>query len=82
MTLPNSQERLNEEIRRRERVIRIFPNRAAAVRLLGALLIEWDEQWATGKRYLDMDLYLQWKQHHDHPSTPSPEEKEVPMQVA
>jgi len=78
----NSQERLNEEIRRRERVIRIFPNRAAAVRLLGALLMEWDEQWATGKRYLDMDLYLQWKQQQHHPSTTPPEEKEMPMQVA
>jgi len=62
----NAQERLNEELRRRERVIRIFPNRASALRLLGALLLEWDEQWATGKRYLTMDLYWQWKQQQHH----------------
>ena len=34
----NSQERLNEEVRRRERVIRIFPNEDSAIRLIGALL--------------------------------------------
>jgi transposase-like protein len=33
-------ERLNEEVRRRERVIRIFPNRESLMRLLGALLME------------------------------------------
>ncbi len=78
----NSQERLNEEIRRRERVIRIFPNRPAAVRLLGALLMEWDEQWATGKRYLDMDLYFQTKQQQQHALTLETAGKEVPAQVA
>jgi transposase-like protein len=36
----NMQERLNEEIRRRERVVRVFPNEASAVRLIGALLAE------------------------------------------
>jgi len=36
----NMQERLNEEIRRRERVIRIFPNDASALRLIGAFLAE------------------------------------------
>jgi putative transposase len=39
----NCVERLNEEIRRRERVIRIFPNDDSAIRLLGAALIERDE---------------------------------------
>ena len=58
----NGQERLNEEIRRRERVIRIFPNRESAIRLLGAVLMEHDEQWSTGKRYLDMTTYWQWRQ--------------------
>lgn len=57
----NGQERLHEEIRRRERVIRIFPNRESAMRLLGALLMEQDEVWSTGKRYLDMTAYWQWR---------------------
>ena len=48
----NGMERLNEEIRRRERVIRIFPNRESAVRLIGALLMEIDEKWTSGHRYL------------------------------
>jgi putative transposase len=57
----NGQERLNEEVRRHERVIRIFPNRASVVRLVGALLLEQDEQWSTGKRYLDMaSSYWHW----------------------
>ena len=58
----NSVERLNEEIRRRERVIRIFPNRESVIRLIGALLMEQDEKWATGKKYLDMTEYLEWRE--------------------
>mgnify|MGYP001772979482 CR=1 FL=1 len=56
----NSVERLNEEIRRRERVIRIFPNRESALRLLGALLMEIDEGWSSHRKYLDMDGYASW----------------------
>lgn len=58
----NTVERLNQEIRRRERVIRIFPNKASAMRLVGALLLEKDEDWGTGRRYLDMGAYLEWKE--------------------
>ena len=58
----NGMERLNEEIRRRERVIRIFPNRASAERLLGALLMEQDEAWSTGRVYLEMAEYGQWRE--------------------
>jgi len=56
----NGLERLNEEIRRRERVIRIFPNRESAIRLIGALLMEIDEKWGSGKRYFDMAEYFEW----------------------
>ncbi|MBT9282739.1 MAG: transposase [Hydrogenibacillus schlegelii] len=57
----NGVERLNEEIRRRERVIRIFPNRESAIRLLGAFLMEIDEEWTTGRKYLNMDEDEAWK---------------------
>ena len=55
----NMQERLNEEIRRRERVIRIFPNDESALRLIGALLAEYNENWQE-RRYLDMDEFAEW----------------------
>ena len=57
----NSVERLNAEIRRRERVIRIFPNRDSVVRLMGALLMEVDEKWSSGRKYLDMSEYHAWR---------------------
>ena len=53
----NGLERLNEEIRRRDRVIRIYPNGESAIRLIGALLVEQDERWSTGKKYMDMQEY-------------------------
>lgn len=53
----NSIERLNEELRRRERVIRIFPNEASIERLIGSLLIEQHERWISGKAYFNMDAY-------------------------
>ncbi len=55
----NMQERLNEEVRRRERVIRIFPNDESAWRLIGALLAEQNEQWQS-RRYLNMDEFNDW----------------------
>jgi len=55
----NSIERLNQEIRRRERVIRIFPNEDSLIRLIGAMLMEQDEKWTTGKKYLDMEEYYE-----------------------
>lgn len=57
----NLAERMNEEIRRRQRVIRIFPNEMSAHRLIGALLNEFYEEWQEGIRYLDMAEYWDWK---------------------
>lgn len=50
----NGLERLNQEIKRRTRVVRIFPNREACLRLVSALAVEHSEEWLTGRRYLDM----------------------------
>ena len=58
----NCLERLNEEIRRRTRVIRIFPHKQSCIRLTTALCIEKDEEWTTGKMYLNMSLL---EKNHD-----------------
>jgi len=50
----NGLERLNQEIRRRSRVVRIFPNERSCLRLVTALAVEQSEEWITGRRYLDM----------------------------
>lgn len=51
----NSLERFNQELKRRTRVVRIFPNREACLRLVSALAVEQSEEWLTGRRYLDME---------------------------
>lgn len=51
----NGNERVNQELLRRSRVVRIFPNPASALRLASALLKEWHEDWVTGRRYLRME---------------------------
>jgi putative transposase len=50
----NGLERLNQEIKRRTRVVRIFPNKKSCLRLVTALAVEQSEEWITGRRYLDM----------------------------
>jgi putative transposase len=52
----NGLERFNQELKRRTRVVRIFPNRAALLRLVTALALEQSEEWVSGRRYLDMEL--------------------------
>jgi transposase-like protein len=56
MKSTNMLERLNEEIRRRTRVIRIFPNERSCLRLVRALAIEMHENWIEATRYLNMEL--------------------------
>lgn len=68
----NMIERLIEELRRREKVIRIFPNMGSAWRLIGALLSEYHDEWSTGRKYLDMAEYDRWKRQRG-PQKPNAE---------
>ena len=65
----NGLERLNQELKRRTRVVRIFPNRAAVERLVTALAMEQSEEWVSGRRYLDMDPF--WEDRR-RPIAPTP----------
>lgn len=54
MRTTNGLERINRELKRRTRVASIFPNAASCLRLVSALLAERDEEWLSGKIYLNM----------------------------
>lgn len=58
----NGMERLSQELKRRTRVVRIFPNREACLRLVTALAMEQSDEWISGRRYLDVALL-----DHDQP---------------
>lgn len=57
----NLLERLNEEIKRRTKVVRIFPNNRSAERLICAIVIEQNEGWISGRKYLYMDCLKNYK---------------------
>jgi putative transposase len=61
MKSTNMLERLNEEIKRRTRVVRIFPNEASCLRLIRALAVETHEGWLEASRYLNMELLKEHK---------------------
>ena len=51
----NLLERVSQEIKRRTKVVRIFPNEASCLRLVSARLMEYDEAWQTGRKYLSFE---------------------------
>ena len=52
----NRLERINKEIRKRTRVVGVFPNEASCLRLVSALLMETSEEWQISKYYYDVNL--------------------------
>jgi putative transposase len=55
MKSTNMLERLNQELKRRTHVVRIFPNAESCLRLVRALAVEMHENWLEATRYLNMD---------------------------
>ncbi len=54
----NMVERVNAEIKRRTKVVAAFPSRESLLRLVGSILIDLNEEWVTGNRYLNMAEFL------------------------
>ena len=54
----NMVERVNAEIKRRTKVVAAFPSRESLLRLIGSTLIDLNEDWVTGNRYLNMAEFL------------------------
>ena len=61
MKSTNMLERLNQEIKRRTHVVRIFPNMESCLRLVRALAVETHENWLEGTRYLNMQHLVEHK---------------------
>lgn len=61
ITSTNILERLNQEIKRRTHVVRIFPNEKSCLRLIRALAVETHEHWIEATRYLSMEALADMK---------------------
>ena len=65
----NPLERLNAEIKRRTNVVGIFPNERAVTRLVGAVLLEQNDEWAVSRRYMTLETLAQIRDPEPGPLT-------------
>jgi len=57
----NMVERVNRELKRRTKVVGVFPNEESLLRLVGSILMDVNEEWVTGKKYLQMHEYRKYE---------------------